>query len=191
MVTVLFGTARPAFACDPLGCLLAGQQDVLAIVTVTAVTGKEATVLSDYYYDLSLKKPNGPLRVDFSKGTPWVPIVPKDGAHYFISLSCKEMACVPKWGTWEIDSVDYRQAKLLEIKNGDDAAIQWFMNGKGSDFYGIEDKMYARTASGDFEIYPKYTAPQQTEKMNTTHIFLILMAGFGIFLIRIMTRTPK
>lgn len=149
--------SKPALACDPTGCLMGGhKQDVLALVTVTATNGEIATVTVDHYYDASKLKSSETLQIDFTNGTPWYPLTPEVGKHYFVSLECPTSICLPKWGTWEVDSSDFRQAKLLAVRWGDDAAIQWFMNEKPGSFYGIGENMYVRTTSGDYEIYPDY-----------------------------------
>ena len=149
------------FACDPLGCLLIGKdQDMLAIVSVSSVNGRVARVTADHYYDQSQLKPKSPFLIDFVNGTPGTPLTPEVGDHYFASLACDGLRCEPKWGVWEVDNADFRTAKLLDIRGGDDAAIQWFMNGKGSDFYSSEDRTYARTKNGNVEIYPNNTILQ-------------------------------
>ena len=148
-----------ALACDPLGCLIAGKdQDMLALVTVTEVQANataEATPEHVYEHPFFQFAKNS-FSIQFQDGAPWVTIDPKLGAHYFVSLKCAKDVCVPKWGAWEVDGVDFRTAKLVTIRGGDDAAVQWIMNEKGSDFYGIEEKMFARTALGDYEIYPEF-----------------------------------
>lgn len=154
---LISGIAQPASACDPLGCLLGNKdQDLLAIVTVTAVQGKIATVIPRHIYKQRAYQPQETFTIDFNRGTPWHPIQPATGTHYFVSLACtNSTACVPKWGTWEVDGPDYQTARLTEkITYSDDAAIQYFINGRGSDFYFANNKAFARTPDGDVEIFP-------------------------------------
>ncbi len=68
----------------------------------------------------------------------------------FIWDEAKERINVIKHG------VDFKTAKLVDIRSGDDAAIEWLMNGKGKEFYGENDNTYAVTSDGEFEIYPEY-----------------------------------
>ncbi len=118
-------------ACDPTGCLMLGkEQDILAIVTVVSTEGEIATVTADHFNKVSRIKPTEMFQIDFSSGTPWSPLVPEVGKHYFTSLACEDLFCRPKWGTWEVDSTDYQHAKLTNIRWGDDAAVEWFMNEK-------------------------------------------------------------
>ncbi len=181
-----FGVAKSALACDPLGCLLGGKdQDILALVTITAVDGEIATVTSEHFYDQSQIKPSGSFTIDFTGGTPWFPLTPEVGKHYFVSLACEENNCVPKWGTWEVDNVDYQQARLLEIRNGDDAAIQWFVQGNKPDFFGDEGKTYVRTPGGVLEIFPEYKiAPGSYQIVRTEDrsdwFKLIYILSFGL-----------
>lgn len=118
-------------ACDPTGCLMIGkEQDILAIVTVTSVNEGIATVTADHFNKVSRIQPKETFQIDFTNGTPWFPLTPEIGKHYFTSLACKDLLCQPKWGTWEVDSTDYQHAKLTEKRLGDDASVEWFMNEK-------------------------------------------------------------
>lgn len=162
----LFTSTKQTFACDPLGCLLGGRgQDMLVLVTVTEVREKTVAAEPNHFYKQSIVQMQQPLTIDFSRGSPWFPLSPKIGDHYLVSLACTGVDCSPVWRTWQVDSADFTKAKLLEIRNGDDAAIQWVLNEKGYDFYGVYDKMYARMPDGDYEIYPGYK--KVSEKENT------------------------
>lgn len=151
-----FQIASPAYACDPLGCLLSGKdQDILAIVTIQEVNEETVTVIGEHYYEESKQAPRKSFIIDFKQGAPWVSVIPQVGEHYFVSLACEQSVCFPKWGVWQVDGIDYQTTQFLHVQNGDDAAVEWFVNGKGSNFYGMGENMYARTDSGDFEIYPE------------------------------------
>ncbi len=162
-VFMLFGLSIQPLkvsACDWLGCFLGNHErgeNVLALVTVTEVNRDSAQAVPEHIYQrtnflfwfkrlFSIKLDGRLLRGDAE---------PKIGAHYFASLNCGVVFCEPLYSP-EVDSADFRTAKLVQINSGDDAAVQWFMNGKGSDFYSEREKTFARTAQGDVEIYPNY-----------------------------------
>lgn len=176
-----------AFACDPLGCLLIGKdQDMLALVTVTQVeVDATAVVIPEHVYEHPFFQfAKRSFTIQFQKGTPWITLDPKEGAHYFVSLKCAKDVCVPAWGAWEVDGANFETAKLVNVRSGDDAAIQWYMNGKGSDFYGVGEKMFARTVTGDVEIYPEPGSVKSLVLHYWIAGFLILIcAGLGIYLI--------
>jgi hypothetical protein len=141
-------------ACDPLGCLLINkEQDLLAVITVTASDTGTAQATIDHAYFKSWRVPR-PLEIEITTTTQWGFWSPRLGDHYFISLQCETEICTTKWGAWRVSGSDPSTAKLLEVSNGDHAAIQWFMNGKGSSFFGMENRMFAHTPTGDVEIYP-------------------------------------
>lgn len=189
MAAFSIGVAKPALACDPLGCLLIGKdQDILAIVTVSSVDGKIATVAADHFYDQSTTEPDGSFTIDFTDGSPWFPVTPEVGKHYLVSLACEETICVPKWGTWEVDSAVYQETRLLEIKNGDDAAIQWIAQGNTANFFGEEGRTYVKTPGGVLEIYPEYKivrGPDQDVEASEerSRIFKIIFIAFWAVLL--------
>lgn len=156
-------------ACDPLGCLLIGKdQDALFLITVTRTEKQKAVARVEHTYARKSPQPDNRIQIKLSQDTSWNPFLPDVGDYYFVSLACPERVCSIKWGAWKVDGPNYRTAKLLKIRHGDDAAIQWFLNGNGSEVYGVENKMFAKTPSGDIEIYPHY--PSITPSRNLAHL---------------------
>lgn len=157
---LFFGFALPANACDPLGCALSGHdQDILAVVTVTAHDGETAAVMPEQYLEPSRIRPDGPIDiVPVRRIEPAPPLVFQGsvGESYLISLSCDdESHCYQHWGSRHVTGNNEDGWKLVEIDDADDAAMQWYLSGRRDDFFGISDRMYVRTDSGEtFQIYP-------------------------------------
>lgn len=151
----LFWALKPVFACDPIGCLLIGrEQDILALVSVTGKEGDIIVVQGEHYYQPSRLRPNTPIAIDFSNPLLSLIGVPEIGEHYFVSLSCADKICTPKWGIWRVDSANYQIATISHIRYGDDAIVQWFMNGKAKEFMSEGDKTFAILNGKRFEIFP-------------------------------------
>lgn len=171
-------------ACDPLGCLVINKdQDILALVTITQVEKDTALASIDHLYSSKLFPLKKQLPIRLEQNTSWGLSSPQVNDHYFISLSCANELCATKWGAWQVDSQNFKTARLLHIRYGDDAAIQWLMNGNGSEFYGVENKMFARTAQGDIEIYPMYPSQavtSQISKQQRTLQLSKLLAGISL-----------
>lgn len=172
-----------ARACDPLGCLVIDKdQDILALVTVTEVEKDSALVSLDHVHASKLGSLKKQLRIHLEPDAHVGLSSPQINDHYFISLSCSNELCRTKWGAWQVDSPDFKTARLLNIRHGDDAAVQWLLNGNGSEFYSAENKMFARTTQGDIEIYPAYPSDavlSQISKQHSTSWQGKLLAGIS------------
>ncbi len=170
LLTTLLLLSQPsknAQACDPLGCLVIGkEQDALLLVTVTDIENEIAATKINHVYARRKSSIKSDVDIKFNQDTQWNAFLPDIGDHYLVSISCPEKTCDIKWGAWEVDRADYKTAKLLQIRHGDDAAIQWLLNENGNEFYGVENKMFAKTAHGDIEIYP--THPSRTTESLTS-----------------------
>jgi hypothetical protein len=191
----LNGIPTQVNACDPLGCLVINKdQDILALVTITQVEKENVLASIDHVYSSRLSPFKKQLPIRLEQNTSWGLSSPQINDHYFISLSCSNERCVTKWGAWQVDSQNFKTARLLHIRFGDDAAIQWLMNGNGSEFYGDENKMFARTAQGDIEIYPAYPSGFTTSQISKKQSALWLsklLAGISLISIAAFIITKK
>ncbi|HCC83714.1 TPA: hypothetical protein DEP96_02605 [Candidatus Uhrbacteria bacterium] len=181
---LLLAGSSTAYACDPVGCLGSGKdQDILAIVTVVAVNGKVATVTANHYYKQSRVTPASDFTIDFTHGSPWIQITPTVGKYYFTSLACTDLACTPKWGTWEVNSSDWQTASLLSVDNVDEFMIQQLVNEKTTKYYGIGNRLYTETPDGDYEVYPKYRPYYGPGSENVFYLktdYLVVLAGLFV-----------
>lgn len=80
------------------------------------------------------------------------------GKHYFLPLQCTNEACKPTYKAWEVDSTDFRIAKVITINSSVDAMAEWIMREQGRDFYSREGQTYARAVQGDVLIYSTGTS---------------------------------
>ena len=104
----------------------------------------------------------------------------KVGKKYALALNKKDDFYTTSWDTLEIEGNSFENAKLIELKNGDDALLQWWINTNGEkpevSYYGINNKLFVRLGAMDspfsreLQVYP--------EPLDNTRILLIALGSF-------------
>ena len=180
----MFGFFPHALACDPLGCMLIGKQDLLILGEVTAVNKNivdirinfifpQSRLLSSVQSGQSIQTHTDPSIIN-AGGANMAETV-SIGKKYFLSLTKKDEAYVSAWGVYEVAGNEYQDVKLVSNKFPDDVAIQVFINSGGTktDFYFINNKIYLKEGNNDRLLNPS----------NQKNISLILGGLLGVALL--------
>ncbi len=104
------------------------------------------------------------------------------GKKYALALRKKDEFYVPFQTALEIEGDSFENAKLLRLKNGDDASLQWWINSDGKkpeiNFYGIDDKLFVRIGKAespffqDVQVFPK--------RLPIDQLILIVIGSFAL-----------
>lgn len=183
----IFCFTSNALACDPLGCMLIGKQDLLVLGEVMVVNKNTVEIKINFVFPQSRLLKSVQIGQSIQMSTDSVIInaegadMPKTvsvGKKYFLSLTKKEEAYFSEWGIYEITGNGYSDAKLARNQFPDDAVIQIFINSGGTktNLYFIDDKVYLREGADDHQIYP----------INQRNLLLISSVLLGIVLISMM-----
>ena len=146
---------RTAYACMGFGC-----KTDLAILGEVVSTDNDIATVKPFHIFPNSKTPNqNEVQIEDTNNELQI------GKKYALALSIKENVYVPVWEILEVEGTSYENAKLLRLKNGDDASLQWWINtnGKGPEFnfYGINGKLFVRIGKAespffqDIQVHPK------------------------------------
>lgn len=171
--------APSAYACDPLGCMFGGnKQDALILGEIISQSGDLRTVkvifvfpenqvktLSRFVSSKNLSralKEGDQIVITDLQGA--IGLIDKEvdtitvGKKYLMSLNKKDNFYVPSWGIYEITGTTYENARLVETRFSDYAALQVFITSGGleRDFYFDGDTAFWKPKNGGeaVQIYP-------------------------------------
>lgn len=144
-----------AYACMGFGC----KTDLAILGEVVSTENKIASVKPFHVFPNSKTPNHGEIKIEDTNNELQI------GKKYALPLSIKENVYVPVWEILEVEGTSYENAKLLRLKNGDDASLQWWINTNGKEpefnFYGINNKLFVRIGNTespffqDIQVYPK------------------------------------
>ncbi len=171
--------APTTYACDPLGCLLGGnKQDVVILGEVVSDSGDLQSVKIFFVFPQNPVKALKELVTLQNQGKTLkegdqitviglqrvVNLTDEEaklittGKKYLMSLNKKDNFYVPAWGIYEIIGTTYANARLVDSRFSDYAALQIFINSGGTerDFYFDGDTAFWKPKDGGeaVQIYP-------------------------------------
>lgn len=161
---IVGGSIHVAHAGDPLSRMLGNDQDLLALVKLTAVNDTTLEAVPLFVFPNSKITEVSQFTIlrdsDYLSETmtyaryPYNTLEP--GRVFFASLNKDGAAYVGKWGMYEVTGETYADARLLAIDSGDLAVMQWFMNTGGAEMEVWFDgnKAFVSMDSAPLEIYP-------------------------------------
>lgn len=161
-----------AYACLGFGC----KTDLAILGEVVSIDNTIATVKPFHIF------PNSEISNQNNVQVEDIHHELQIGKKYALALSLRENAYVPGWEMLEVEGTSYENAKLLRLKNGDDASLQWWINTNGKkpefNFYGLNNKLFIRVGNSespffqDIQVYPKRLPAEQ--------LVLIIIGSFAL-----------
>ncbi len=174
-VSLIFGFIAffpsTAYACMGFGC----KTDLAILGEVVSIDNTIATVKPFHIFPNSETPRQNNISVEDTNRELQI------GKKYALALSLRENTYVPVWEILEVDGTSYENAKLLRLKTGEDASLQWWINTNGKkpefNFYGVDNKLFVRIGNSespffqDIQVYPKRLPPEQ--------LVLIIIGSFA------------
>ncbi len=170
IIGVISFLPNTAYACMGFGC----KTDLAILGEVISSENNIATIKSFHVFPNSIGPNENEIKIEDTNNELQI------GKKYALALSKKDEFYIPIWGILEIEGSSFENAKLLRLKNGDDASLQWWVNtnGKGPEFnfYGVDNKLFVRIGNSespffqDIQVYPK--------RLPIEHLFFIIICSF-------------
>lgn len=157
-------------ACMGFGC----KTDLAILGEVVSIENNVATVKPFHIFPNSTLRNQDNIKIENTNNEL------KNGKKYALALSKKNDLYIPVWEILEIEGDSFDNAKLLRIKTGDDATLQWWINTNGNNpeisYYAINDNLFIRIGGDespfyrDIQVYP--------EKLPMGQLILMLIGSF-------------